>query len=88
MGATWKTKADAAGRSDATPHLCGIFPSFLFSSISALAESEQGMRLSHSYGLRSKTMPGFGILALCGYGALRRGATGGSLRWAFAGAEY
>ena len=26
-------------------------------------------------------MPGFGILALCGYGALRRGATGGSLRW-------
>ena len=66
MGATWKTKADAAGRSDATPHLCGIFPSFLFSSISALAESEQGMRLSHSYGLRSKTMPGFGILAPCG----------------------
>ena len=30
-------------------------------------------------------MPGFGILALCGYGALRRGATGGSLR--FGGAE-
>lgn len=29
-------------------------------------------------------MPGFGILALCGYGALRRGATGGSLRWALA----
>ena len=27
-------------------------------------------------------MPGFGILALCGYGALRRGATGG-----FGGAE-
>ena len=44
MGATWKTKADAAGRSDATPHPCGIFPSFLFSSISAVAESEQGMR--------------------------------------------
>lgn len=44
MGATWKTKADTAGRSDATPHPCGIFPSFLFSSISAVAESEQGMR--------------------------------------------
>ena len=29
-------------------------------------------------------MPGFGILALRGYGALRRGATGGSLRWALA----
>ena len=29
-------------------------------------------------------MPGFGILALCGYGALRRGTTGGSLRWALA----
>ena len=29
-------------------------------------------------------MPGFGILALCGYGALRRGATGGPLRWALA----
>ena len=26
-------------------------------------------------------MPGFGILALCGYGALRGGATGGPLRW-------
>ena len=44
MGATWKTKADAAGRSDATPHLCGIFPSCLFSSVNAIAESEQGMR--------------------------------------------
>ena len=26
-------------------------------------------------------MPGFGILALCGYGSLRGGATGGPLRW-------